>query len=455
MNKSLSEITNLWDNVLIQVEERVNEKQVFDYFFRDTYINDIVGDTIYVVAGTALSANVLNSKYYDLVNDILTDITETRFKVVFVSSEELESQEASQAVETKKVSYFKDSKLNPEYTFDTFVVGSFNREASQASVFVAANPGKQFNPLFIYSKSGLGKTHLLHAIGNYITKNTMPNAKILYVHANDFVEEYIKFAKGERESQSLKDYMCSFDVLLFDDVQFMANKVKSQDFFFTIYEKLVNSNKQIVVTSDRQPGELNGIEDRLVTRFTKGLQVKINNPDQNSCVEILRKKIIANNLDVDKIDEAVLYFFADKFSNDVRELEGALNRLIFYAINYKCTNAITMEVAIEAVGSMVGGKSIASQLNEQKIINVVADYYNLAPSQLTGKIRTGQIALARHIAMYLIRNTLDIPLKKIGDTFGGKDHTTVMSGIQKVDRELKTDPALKEAVEELQKRLKQ
>ena len=217
---------------------------------------------------------------------------------------------------------------------------------------------------------------------------------------------------------------------------------------------MIDSNRQVVITSDKQPSELSGLEDRLVTRFTKGLTVKINEPDQNTCVEILKKKIIASGLDINNFDDSVLYFFAEKFSKDIRELEGALNRLMFYIISNKQTGRITMDVAVDAVQSLVGGKSISTQLNEQKIINVVADYYNLTSSQLTGKIRTGQIALARHIAMYLIRIKLDVPLKKIGDMFGGKDHTTVMSGISKVEKELKTNDTLKAAVEELEKRLK-
>ena len=242
--------------------------------------------------------------------------------------------------------------------------------------------------------------------------------------------------------------------LLLDDVQFLANKVNTQEMFFYIYTNMINNGKQIVITSDHQPNELNKLEERLVTRFSQGLVVKIEEPDQNTCVEILRKKIEALGLDVNRFDENVLYFYADKFSKNVRELEGALHRLIFVTTNIKKTDKVTIEDAMEAVSSLVGGKQFTTQLSEQKIINVVADYYNLTPSQITGKIRTGQIALARHIAMYLIRQMLDVPLKKIGDMFGGKDHTTVMSAISKVDKELKTNESLKEAITELEKRLK-
>lgn len=453
MINSISEITQLWDRSLKRIEERLGEKQLFDSFFAGSYINEIRGDTIVVVVNSSLAAALIKQKYYDLVEDVVSEITESNFKLEFILEIDVQKGVDKQPV-VKKQQYFQEASLNPKLTFDNFVVGSFNREASQAALFVASNPGKTLaQPLFIYSNSGLGKTHLLHAIGNYI-KNARPNFKILYIFTSDFVEEYVRYVKGEKEAESLKDFFASVDVLLLDDVQMLANKVKTQEMFFAIYNKLIDSSKQVVITSDKQPNELNGLEDRLVTRFCKGLVMRINEPDQNTCVEILRKKIEANGLDLERFDDAVLYFFADKFSKNVRELEGALNRLIFYVVSLKQTDKITMDVAMDAVQSLTGGKSLSSTLSEQKIINVVSDYYNLTPSQLTGRIRTGQIALARHIAMYLIRTTLDIPLKKIGDMFGGKDHTTVMSAVQKVDKELKTDSELKAAIDELQKRIK-
>ena len=456
MINSLSEIAQLWDRVLRKIESKLNEKQVFDSFFASSYIYEIKGNTIVVAVNSSLAVALMQTKYKDLIMDAVNEITQSNFNMEYVDEKQIGNEVAPAApvVPQKKSTYFQDSAINPNLTFENFVVGQFNREAAQASLLVASNPGTMYNPLFIYSHSGLGKTHLLHAIGNYVLKNKNPNAKILYLTANGFVEEYIKFVKGEKESQSLKDYFVDVDVFLFDDVQMLAHKDKTAEMFFEVYCQLINRNKQIVITSDKQPNELNGLEERLITRFNQGLVFSIDEPDQNSCVEILRKKIEANGLDINNFDENVLYFFADKFSKNVRELEGALNRLMFTVVTMKKTDKITMDVAVEAVSPLLGGKQVATQLSEQKIINVVADYYNLTASQLTGKIRTGQIALARHIAMYLIRNTLDIPLKKIGDMFGGKDHTTVMSAIAKVDKELKTDPALKEAVEQLQKRLK-
>ena len=456
MINSISEITQLWDKALRKIEDQIGEKQVFDSFFSTSYIYEISGNTIVVAVKSSLGVTLMQTKYNELIKNVIDELTQSNFAIQYIEEGKIQQKEVKvEAVqENKKPQYFHDAVIDSSLTFESFVVGQFNREASHASLIVASNPGKMYNPLFIYSNSGLGKTHLLHAIGNYVIREKMPNAKILYITANNFVEEYVKFVRGEKESQSLRDFFKNVDVLLLDDVQFLANKPQTEEMFFYIYNDLINKGKQIVITSDRQPNELNKMEDRLVTRFTQGLIVSIQEPDQITCVEILKKKIAAKGRNIKSFDENVLYFLADRFNKTVRELDGALDRLIFIADMEGKSDNITMDIALSAVSPIKGGKTLSSQISEQKIINVVADYYNLSPSELTGKSRSGQIALARHIAMYLIRNTLDIPLKKIGDMFGGKDHTTVMSGISKVDKELKTDRSLKEAVDELQKRIK-
>ena len=452
---SLSEITQLWDKALIKIEKRLGEKQIFDSFFANSYINEINNNEIVVVVNSKVALLLISTKYNDVITEVINELTGSNYRIKYVKADDVKTSAAESPVisTSKEPTYFKDAALDKNLTFNNFIVGDFNREASQAALYVATNPGKTFaQPLFIHSNSGLGKTHLLQAIGNHIAEEK-PFWKILYIETEDFVDEYVKFVKGEKQAESLKDFFSTVDVLLLDDVQQISNKSNTQDMFFTIYNKLIANNKQIVITSDKQPSELHGLEDRLVTRFSKGLTVTIKEPDQDTCVKILKEKISAHGLDPDMFDDSVLYFFAEKFSKDIRELEGALNKLTFYIDTNKDVGRITMDVAVEAVQSLVGGKSISMQLNEQKIINVVADYYNLTSSQLTGKVRTGQIALARHIAMYLIRIKLDVPLKKIGDMFGGKDHTTVMSAIAKVDKELKNDETLKGAIEELQKRL--
>ena len=457
MNNSISEMTRIWQQTLKLVDERLQERQIFDSFFADTYINDIKGDTITVIVNSLTAERLLSSKYIDLLKEAVAEVTEFSYELEFKQLGDVAkskfAQAGAQIKQEEETSFFKNAEIKNDLTFESLVEGDFNKEAYRAASLISQKPGEVFNPLFIYSNSGLGKTHLLHAIGNKI-KAKNPKAKILYIDANDFVEEYVKFVKGEKENETLKDFFSTVDVLLFDDVQFLENKVKTEEMFFYVYQKMVNSNKQIVITSDRQPTELKGLEDRLVTRFTQGLTVKINTPDQDTCVKILEKQIENEGLKIDNFDPAVLYFYADKFSNNVRELDGAFNRLIFYVSQIKQVEKITLDVAIEAAQNITGIKNVATQLSETKIINVVADYYNLVPSQLTGKVRTGQLALARHVAMYLIRNNIDVPLSKIGNIFGGRDHTTVMNGIMKVENMLKTDEPLKAAIEELQKRIK-
>lgn len=460
MTNSVSEMTRVWQQTLKLIDQRLGERQIFDSFFANTYINDVYGDVMTVVVDSATAERLLSVKYVELIREALNDVTEKHYNLVFKQLKEIKKSIISKPVASsttlnqEEETLFKTSKINPKLTFDTFVEGEFNKEAYRAARMISQSPGKVFNPLFIYSNSGLGKTHLLHAIGNHIKTNVIPGAKILYIDANDFVEEYIKFVKGEKESESIKDYFSTVDVLLFDDVQFLENKVKTEEMFFYIYQKMVNSNKQVVITSDRQPNELKGLEDRLITRFSQGLTIKINNPDQGTCVKILEQQIKNAGLETKNFDPVVLNFYAEKFSSNVRELEGSFNRLIFYTTQIKQIEKVTLDIAIEAVQNITGIKNAAAQLTEQKIINIVASYYNLSTAQLISKTRTGQITLARHIAMYLIRLNIDIPLTKIGQTFGGRDHTTVMNGILKVENMLKTNDGLKVVVDKLQKRLK-
>jgi chromosomal replication initiator protein len=449
---TLSEIAQLWDRVLERLQTKINDRHIFDSFFADTYIHAIDANEIKVLVNSGLASNLLSTKYIDVLALAVAEVTQTNFKLVFLQKGELEKN--IKATE-KKSSFFANSFVNRKYTFDNFVVGTSNREAHQAAVLIASNPGKLFNynPLFIYSQSGLGKTHLLHAIGNYVRENA-PSLKVLYITTDDFVDEFIKYVSGEKDSDNMKDFFKAVDVLMVDDIQFLSEKVKTEEMFFHIFNYLVNAGKQIILTSDRHPSEIRGVESRLVTRFNSGLTMNITVPDLPTRVAILKKKIEANGLDITYFDEEVFHFFAERFSNNVRELEGALNRLVFYVINIKQTKHITMEVAIESVQPLIGSGVPLSSLTENRIINTVADYYNLTTQQLTGRIRTNQIAMARHIAMYLIRTLLDVPFLKIGALFGGKDHSTVMNAVKKVEKSLKIDEAIATAVDQLEKRLK-
>ena len=457
MGTSLTEATRLWEKVLKAIENKLNEKKTFDNFFANSYIYEIKGNTIIVVANSQVAKTVMNAQYADLISSVVSDLTETDYVIKAFTEEEIAEERSQTRVRNVQIEqpqqYFADSFIKNDLTFNNFVVGNSNKEAYSAAQFITENDKSVFNPLFIFSNPGLGKTHLLHAIANRY-KERKPGAKILYITGKNFVDEYLRFVRAENNSQSLSDYFKTINLLLLDDIQFLAEKVKTQEMFFYIYEDLVRRGSKIVLTSDRQPSELRGLEDRLVSRFKQGLTVEIHVVDKETCIGIIKQKLLESGFDYNKVDPKVLEFFAENFSKDVRELEQVVNRLTFHAYREQ-VDFITIDIAIEAIGSIKGGNSIATQLTEQKIINVVADYYNVTPAQLTSKVRTGQIALARHISMYLIRKHLDVPLKRIGEIFGGKDHTTVMSGINKVEKELKTDSQLQQAIEELESLINQ
>lgn len=450
---TLSQQVQIWDNVLKLVKERISDRHVFDSFLADSTIYKIDGNKIIIATNSRLSCSLLNSNssYNNLILDSLKEVTESEFEISYISKDDIAASPAK-PVETKPV-FFSNCHLNTKYTFDNFVVGNCNKEAVQASLLITANPGVTFNPLFIYSKSGLGKTHLLHAIGNYI-KEKNPYSKILYITTDAFIDEFVKYVRGDQENESLKDFFKTIDVLLVDDIQFLSDKNKTSEMFFYIFNTLVNNGKQIVLTSDRHPNELKGLEERLVSRFNMGLSINIHNPDTETLIEILKKKIEANGLNINNFDADGLVFLAENFCKNVRELEGALNRLLFHTINVKHLDRIDIDTVKESVSSMLSTKSKAKAITDERIIDVVADFYNLTETQIKSKVRTSQIALARHIAMYLCRTMLQTPFIKIGQNFGGRDHSTVITAVDKVENGLKTDTQLATAISEIQKRLK-
>jgi chromosomal replication initiator protein len=451
MENSVSEIAALWDRILLKIKAKMNDQLVYDSFFEGSYIDSIQDNQMIVVANSGLAVSILSTKYKDMVDGIVHEATESNFQIKFVEKDDIKK-----TVEIKPVkpAFFADSEINPQYTFKNYVVGPSNREAYQASLMISQNPGKLFNPLLIFGGSGLGKTHLLHAIGNAV-KEKFPTTRVLYVHAQEFLNEFIKYVQGDNEGTNLVEWFKnSVDLLLVDDVQFLANKPRTEETFFSIYNNFYSAGKQVVLTSDQNPTLLNGLDERLKTRFVSGLPLAIKPIEKETCESILRLKIEANGLNVNDFDPDVITYFATTFGKNVRVLEGALDRLLFYTVNIHQAKHIDLKVAMDSVSSLEGAEDAKTQLSEDKIINAVADYYSLAPYQLTGKIRTSQIAMARHIAMYLIRTMLDVPFTKIGQTFGGKDHATVMNGVEKVENSIKTDKALAKAVSELETRLK-
>lgn len=450
MNESITELQTIWSKVKEELAKTVEDARFFDVFLSESAIHSIENGTVLVAVNSNLAVTILGTKYLGVIQEAIKSVMNQTLKVKFDTKENLKS--STKPIE-QKPSYFKSSIVNPSLTFDSFVTGPCNLEAKQAALYIATNPGKGFNPLFIYSNPGLGKTHLLHAIVNYI-RETQPGKKALYCDASDFVQEYVNFATGVKQQDSLKEYITSFDVLLIDDVQNLATKEMTCKFFFEIFNQMHSRGKQIVITSDKHPSDLKSFEERLKSRFGAGLNVSINQPDTETCVAILQSKINNSLLDMNAFNPRVIEFVAANFSKSIREIEQAFNKLLFYVTTFRPTKYIDMDVATEALQSLIDVKDAKTKMNEQKIISVVSDYYNVTPSQLQGTSRQGKIAMARHISMYLIRKMLDTPYTKIGMIFGGKDHSTVMSGVEKVEKELKINTALETAINEIKNQLK-
>lgn len=447
---SLSQKEKIWDSVLEILKETIEDRHVFESFFAPTKLYKIDDNKFIILTDSKLSTTLLGSRYLSIIENAVKNITETNYSISFITQDDIQS-----SIQTKgenKTSFFQSCSLNSKYTFDNFVVGNSNQEAVQASLFITTSPGESFNPLFIYSKSGLGKTHLLHAIGNHI-KEKRPFNRVLYITTDAFIDEFVKYVRGNQQDESLKDFLKTVDVLLVDDIQFLSEKNKTAEMFFNVFNFLISNGKQVVLTSDKSPNELKGLDDRLVSRFNMGLSVSIKNPDVDTCIEILKRKIEANSLNINDFDYDGLIYLAENFSKNVRELEGALNRLLFYKINAKHTSRIDVSTIMESVSGIKAIKDKSKTLTEDRIIEAVGEYFRLTEEQIKSKVRTSQIALARQICMYLCRNMLNTPFVQIGKIFGGRDHSTVMTAVEKVETLLKTDTQLSTAISKIKKSL--
>ena len=452
MNQSITEINKIYTRILETVQGRMNDPRIFDAFLGDSYLFSYEGNTMTIAVNSALAVSLLTNKYKSIFVDAANEfLGQTNTKIVFAEASTL--AKPKEVVEVKS-EYFPTSIVNIRETFDNFVVGPNNKVAKQAALLAASSPNKMYNPLFIYSNPGLGKTHLLFAIANYVRERE-PNKKVLYCSADDFMTEFIKYVRGEDSGEKLRDYICSHDILLVDDIQQISGKDKTELFFFQVFTKMYSAGKQIVITSDKHPENLKGFEDRLRSRFQAGLTIEIEQPNASTCVEILKTKIKSGPISVDSFDQDVLEFIADKFSRNVRNIDEALHKVIFYATTINPTSHITMDVAMDALQQLINVKEAKTVLNEQRIISVVADYYSLTVNQLTGRGRPGNVTTPRHICWYLIKTMLNTSYEKIGFLFGGKDHSTVMSGVKKVENELKTNTLLQNAIDDIKKLLKQ
>ncbi len=422
-NKKSSYIAFFDDSELVQLDEK-EAIIVTPYFFYKTMLSDVISE--------------INDSFSDLLNQNVSCVIET--------TDDYRKKYIIDAI-TKDLS----DNLLPEFSFDNFIEGPSNKEAKMAALTCAMRPGeKVFNPLVIYGDSGLGKTHLLHAIGNYIKQNDY-DKKILYITSLDFVKE-VGTSLRDNTIEEYKNQLNSVDVLLVDDIQFLSGKQKTNEIFFTIYNELFNNRKQVFLTSDRPPIQIKDIEDRLKTRFSQGLSVTISSLEFETAVKILELKLKNHNLDTNGIDCDVISFIAKNFSSDVRNLEGALNRLLFYSINFSKGQKIDLPLALEAFKDKLEYVSYGNKdLSSKVIIKAVADYYSLTEKQLVSRSRTKNITTARHVAMYLCRIHLDHSYEKIGNDFGGRDHTTVISAFDKIEKLLKENEIYRKIISDIEK----
>ncbi len=442
---NLSKLSTIWEQVLQIVKDQLQDNKVFDTFFQNSKLYKVEGDTAYISVNTKFAKELLSERYLPLIENALEKATDYNYSCkISMESEVVIPSESHEENPSSIV-----SNLNSNYTFENFVVGPSNQEAQSAALTTALEPGKFYNPLFLYGKSGIGKTHLLHAIGNYILSKDH-NKHVYYVSSAEFLDDYVSAIRANQLDE-FKESFKQNDVLLIDDIQFLSGKDKITEAFFHIFNHLVTRHKQIVITSDRAPNELKKLEERLVSRFASGLSVQITAPEYETSLEILKKKIEDQTFSNKMIKEDVLSYIALKYSKDIRQLEGALNRLMFYAESFKKqSKIIDLSIAQEALkGLVVTPVQQTDTLTVEKIKMTVADYYKLSTSQLSSSVRVSNISNARHIAMYLCRSLLDTPFIKIGDEFGGRDHSTVINACEKVEKLLKTDPNFKQAVEDI------
>ncbi len=451
----------LWNKFLEIVQKKVNSL-IYGTWFATASLLSFDNDKAVIVVPNDIHKSRLENKYKDVVSETFLEITGTNcdFEVVLADSLDIEEEkEVNKPITepTKKIITFKhESNLKPHCTFDTFVVGDSNRFAHAAAFAVAESPGLTYNPLFLYGNSGLGKTHLMHAIGNYIQATS--DKKVLYVTSEQFISDFSGIGRKENNeldknynyADYFKDKYRNIDVLIIDDIQFLAGATQTQQEFFHTFNTLYDNKKQIIISSDRSPNDLKLLEDRLRTRFSWGLTVNIYPPDFELRINILKKKLNGNKINKSFPDD-VLEYIASNVSSDVRQLEGAINRLLSYSMMMGGAE-ISLSLAVEALKDNVS-KGTSEKHDISKIQRVVADFFQISVDDLKGKKRSASIAFPRQIAMFLSRDVLNESYQRIGLEFGGRDHTTVIHSCEKIQDDVKRDKSIRETVEKIKQNL--
>ena len=449
----------LWNKFLETIKQEVSSIS-YNTWFAETELHDMNNGKARVIVPMPIHKKHLSDSYKEMATRIFNEITGSNFEFEFLLKDEIDDDNSSNVqkeppIEEVGVPYNNPiaSNLKPNYTFDTFIVGNSNKFAHAAALSVAENPGKMYNPLFIYGSSGLGKTHLMHAIGNYIVQNS--NKKVLYVTCEQFRDDFIGISRRMEENGNNFDYVDYFknkyrniDVLMIDDIQFLGGATSTQQEFFHTFNTLYSDNKQIVITSDRSPDDLKLLEDRLRTRFCWGLTVDIYPPDFELRINILKKKIAGGAIN-QEIPDNVIEYIASNMGSDVRQLEGSINRLLAYS-TIMGGSKIHLDLAIEALKDYTN-TGISEKNNIRKIQKAVAEYFQISVDDMKSKKRSANLAFPRQVAMYLCRQLTDESFPKIGTEFGGKDHSTVMHSCDKIEAEMKVNKELVKTIENIKK----
>lgn len=436
------QLNDLWQKTLCLLKNELSEISFNTWIqtLEPIYSNT---ESIVLKVPAEFNKGIVESRYISLIKNTIAHITKKRYDVSLMVASDNNSQGVSPHV-AASVSANPNSfhsLLNPKYTFDTFVVGNSNRFAHAAALAVAESPAKAYNPLFIYGGVGLGKTHLMHAIGHYILKQN-PSQRVLYVPSEKFTNELINAIKDDKNEDFRYKYR-NIDVLLIDDIQFIAGKERTQEEFFHTFNALYEANKQIIVSSDKPPKNIETLEERLRSRFEWGLIADIQSPDFETRIAILRKKAQLEKLNV---PDEVMVYIADKIVSNIRELEGALNKVVAFA-SLSDNNEITLEITTEALKDILSNPNRV--ITPSIIQNTVAKYFEIKPDEFKSKRRTRDVAFPRQVAMYLCRELTEMSLPKIGHEFGGRDHTTVIHAFDKISEESQLNPDVKRMIEDI------
>ena len=449
------DISTIWNMFLEKIKNEL-DPILYETWFSETRLESLENGIAKVIVPMPVHKKHLKENYNDIVEEIFTDITGTNFKFEYLLEEEIDKNIKidAESVGVPSLSNF-ESNLDPRYTFENFIVGNSNKFAKATALAVAEQPGFMYNPLFIYGSSGLWKTHLMHAIGNYIVKNS--KKRVLYVTSEKFVDDFLNIYRQNKEENNLdainefKKKYRDIDVLMIDDIQYLEIASKTQQEFFNTFNELHCNNKQIIISSDRSPDDLKKLEERLRTRFNWGLTIDILPPDFQLRMDIIDKKIEANDI-ANNFPTDVKEYIASNCTSDIRKLEGAITRIFAYATIMNGSD-ITLDLAIEALKDYFV-KSIISKNKIEQVQQIIASNYNITVEDLKSKKRAASIAIPRQVGMYICRVYLEESLPKIGLEFGGKDHTTVMHSVDKIKREIKSNENLEKEIQKIVGKIK-